>query len=338
MPETWLHEALRAHLVARGAAFYRELLSAVMAAAEGLGQRRPSERELLDALWDLVWAGEVSNDTFAPLRALRWPRRSGDRRSTAGRPRLGARMGPPEAAGRWSLVAESIRAMGLGRAVPGPTSTERRAALAGALLERQGVVTRDGVLAEGVPGGFGAVYGVLREMEERGRVRRGYFVEGLGGAQFALAGAVDRLRAARGDGEPDSDGRPRTLALAAADPANPYGAAIAWPRAGEHQDRTPARSAGSYVVLTEGQLALFVERGGRGLLTFQPFEDDEIAAAVVETLRALGSDGRLERLQVERVDGAPIGVSPQRERLERLGFRASYRGLVLPRTRLTGRS
>jgi ATP-dependent Lhr-like helicase len=326
---SWLHEALREHLVSRGAAFYRELSSAVAAVAERLGEQRPGDRELLDALWDLVWAGAVSNDTFAPLRALRWPRRSGDRRSTPARPRLGSRMGPPEGAGRWWLVAETVGATPPGGPSTEPTGTERRAALAAALLERQGVVTRDGVLAESVVGGFGAVYGVLREMEERGRVRRGYFVEGLGGAQFALAGAVDRLRAARADAEPGRDGRTGTLTLAAADPANPYGAVLPWPGDGGRHDRTPTRSAGAYVVLHDGQLVVHLERGGRSLLTWPPFDDDEVAGRTIEALRSLTADGRLHRLQLERVDGREVAASPRRARLEALGFRASYRGLVL---------
>lgn len=211
----------------------------------------------------------------------------------------------------------------------GPSVTERRTALAGALLERQGIVTRDGVLGEAVPGGFGAVYGVLREMEERGRVRRGYFVEGLGGAQFALPGAVDRLRAARGDAAPDGDVRPMMLALAAADPANPYGAALPWPGDGGRHGRTPSRSAGAYVVLQDGHLVLHLERGGRSLLTWPPFDSDEVAGRAIEALRSLTVDGRMHRLQLERVDGRAVAASPHRTRLEALGFRASYRGLVL---------
>jgi ATP-dependent Lhr-like helicase len=238
-------------------------------------------------------------------------------------------MGPPEGAGRWWLVAETVGATPPGGRSTEPTGTERRAALAAALLERQGVVTRDGVLAESVVGGFGAVYGVLREMEERGRVRRGYFVEGLGGAQFALAGAVDRLRAARADAEPGRDGRTGTLTLAAADPANPYGAVLPWPGDRGRHDRTPTRSAGAYVVLHDGQLVVHLERGGRSLLTWPPFDDDEVAGRTIEALRSLTADGRLHRLQLERVDGREVAASPRRARLEALGFRASYRGLVL---------
>ena len=325
----WLHEALRAHLDDRGASFHRELLGAAFAAAEAGGHRRPSEREMLDALWDLVWAGEVTNDTFQPLRALRWPRRGGNRPAPRARSRMGTRMGPPEAAGRWSLVSDSLRAAAALAEGKEPTGTEQRAALAATLLERHGVVTRDAVISESVRGGFGAVYPVYREMEERGRVRRGYFVEGLGGAQFAIAGAVDRLRAMRrGAGAATSDD-PRTTLLAATDPANPYGAALAWPRDEARHARVPNRSAGAYVVLHDGELVLYLERGGKSLQTFVPFDDERIGELAVAALRSLIDDGRLKRLQLERVDGAPIGESPVRDRLTDLGFRQAYRGYVL---------
>ncbi len=323
--DAWLHAALREHLASRGAAFYRDLAAAVMVAADRLGERRPNERDILDGLWDLVWAGEVSNDTFAPLRALHWPRRSSDRRAGPARPRAGTRMGPPEAAGRWTLVADHVRTMSVLTGVREPAPTERRAALASALLERHGVVTRDAVLAEGAArGGFGAVYPVFRAMEEQGRVRRGYFIEGLGGAQFALPGAVDRLRAGRPEASSQT-ARP-VLLLAAADPANPYGAALPWPSGQGRHDRTPSRAAGAYVVLHDGQLVVHLERGGRSLLTWPAFDDDAVAARTIEALRARTTNGRL---QVERVDGQDAVASPHRARLEGLGFRASYRGLVL---------
>jgi ATP-dependent Lhr-like helicase len=210
-----------------------------------------------------------------------------------------------------------------------PTGTEQRAALAAALLERYGVVTRDAVVGEGVRGGFGAVYPVYREMEERGRVRRGYFVEGLGGAQFAVAGAVDRLRAMRrGAGATTSDD-PRTVLLAATDPANPYGAALAWPRDESRHTRMPSRSAGAYVVLHDGDLVLYLERGGKSLQTFAPFDDGHVGPLAVGALRALIDDGRLKRLQLERVDGTPVAESSLHDRLADLGFRQAYRGYVL---------
>ncbi len=236
-PSEPLHVAIREHLAARGASFYRE----VFAAARGR-----SDREVLDALWDLVWAGEVTNDTFAPLRALRW-KRSGSgaaRRGGGGRPGRLTALGPPEAAGRWSLVVPEAAAGAPARV------TERLHAQSLALLERHGVVTREAVATEGVEGGFAAVYPILRAMEDAGRIRRGYFVDGLGAAQFALAGALDRLRAVREPAEPTATGAVHLLA--ASDPANPYGAALPWPRRGETDRRPLQRAAGAYVVLVDG--------------------------------------------------------------------------------------
>jgi ATP-dependent Lhr-like helicase len=326
---SWLHEALHGQLANRGASFHRELLAAAFSAAEAAGQRRPTEREMLDALWDLVWAGEVTNDTFSPLRALRWPRRGGNRRASRPRARMGTRMGPPEAAGRWSLVADTLRTAAALREDGEPSGTEQRTALAASLLERHGVVTRDAVASESIRGGFGAVYPVYREMEERGRVRRGYFVEGLGGAQFSDAGAIDRLRALRREAGLAVSTGAKAVLLAAADPANPYGAALAWPRDEARHRRTPSRSAGAYVVLFDGEPALYLERGGKSLQTFAPFDDGEVAAACVAALRALLADGRLKRLQLERVDGVPIAESERRARLTELGFHQAYRGYVL---------
>jgi ATP-dependent Lhr-like helicase len=244
-------------------------------------------------------------------------------------------MGPPEAAGRWSLVAERLGSLALPDGARAPAHTQRLAAVASALLERHGIVTRDAALAEEVPGGFGGIYPVLREMEERGRVRRGYFVEGLGGAQFALPGAVDRLRSARPDGEAPFAGS-RALLLAAADPANPYGAALPWPRPTERHERTPGRSAGAYVVLHDGELVLYLERGGHGLLTYPAFDDEVIAGAALDALGSLTLDGRLRQLQVERIDGVVVAASPHSARLERMGFRPSYRGLVRTAPRMDG--
>jgi ATP-dependent Lhr-like helicase len=330
-PDGWIGAALLERLAERGAAFYRELWAGVLEASTLAGRGRPTERMVLDALWDLVWAGEVTNDTFAPLRALQWPRTGRSRR--APRARLGAamRLGPPEAAGRWSLVEETVRTATALSGGQAPSETERRAAQATALLERHGVLTRDAVASEGVTGGFGAVYPILRAMEERGRVRRGYFVEGLGGAQFALSGAVDRLRSTRqgaddvGPGSRSGD----TVLLAATDPANPYGAALPWPRDEGRGARTPARTAGAYVVIDAGRLVLYLERGARSLLTFGPFDEEETAARAVAVLGTLVADGRLRTLQVERIDGAPAASSSLRPRFDVLGFRPAYRGLVL---------
>jgi ATP-dependent Lhr-like helicase len=194
------------------------------------------------------------------------------------------------------------------------------------------VVTRDAVAAEGVVGGFGAVYPVYREMEERGRVRRGYFVEGLGGAQFAVAGAVDRLRAMRREPGAASSPDAKTVVLSAADPANPFGAAMAWPRDDSRQGRSPSRSAGAYVVLHDGEPVLYLERGGRSVQTFSPFDDLETARQAIEALGRLLVEGRVKRVQVERIDGVPVAESRHREQMTDLGFRQAYRGLVLGAT------
>jgi len=305
-----IHERLRAHLRRRGACFYRELFTAS-------GAR--SDREVLDALWDLVWTGEVTNDTFAPLRALRWKRPSKDNRPRAGR--LTA-LGPPEAAGRWSLVDDESAA--------GPSRTERVHAQAMALLERHGVLTREAVAGEAVDGGFSAVYPVLRLMEEGGRIRRGYFVDGLGAAQFALPGAVDRLRALRDQpGEVAGDhGRVAHL-LAAADPANPYGAALAWPRRGEGDRRPFQRAAGAYVALVDGAAVLYLDRGGTSLQVLPAGDDPETLAFAIRTLADLVADGRIRELVIGKVDGEPVAVSRFGDPLLAAGFVAGYRGYAL---------
>ena len=308
-----LHERLRDRLRQRGASFYRDLQSAGGAA---------SERDILDALWDLVWAGELTNDTFAPLRALRWRRPTGQRRPRPGR----LTTSPPEAAGRWSLVEVSGTGAGSGTPPGATRATQRLHSLATALLERHGVLTREAVSAEDVAGGFSAVYPVLRAMEESGRIRRGYFVDGLGAAQFALPGAVDRLRAMR---EPGANATATVHILAAADPANPYGAALAWPRRGDADRRPLQRAAGAYVVLVDGSAALYLERGGHSLQTLPAQDDPATAGAAFAALRALVDDGRLRELVVSRVDGEAVGASPWRTQLEQAGFAAGYRGHVL---------
>ena len=323
-PADDLHDRIRDCLAARGASFYRELLSEAGSA---------SEREILDALWDLVWAGEITNDTFAPLRALRWRRPSGERRPRPGR----FQMGPPEAAGRWSLVrgretsetSEPGGSEGRRPAIAGPArATARLHSLATVLLDRYGVLTREAVASEEVVGGFSAVYPILRAMEESGRIRRGYFVEGLGAAQFALAGAVDRLRSMR-EGSGSAAAGPVVHLLAAADPANPYGAALAWPRRGDADRRPLQRAAGAYVVLVDGAAALYLERGGHSLQTLPAADAEAAAGAALAALRVLVNDGRVRELVVSRVDGEPASASRWRPILEEAGFTAGYRGHVL---------
>jgi ATP-dependent helicase Lhr and Lhr-like helicase len=306
-PSEPIHEAIRAHLQRRGASFFPALRAAVPEAR--------SDDELLDALWDLVWAGEVTNDTFAALRALSLPR---SRSKAAPRPGRLVALGPPRAAGRWSLVADLVGEV--------RSPTERSHALATSLLERHGVVTREAVAAEGVAGGYAAVYPVLRAMEESGRARRGYFVAGLGAAQFALPGAVDRLRAVRDDDESV------VRILAATDPAQPYGAAIAWPR-GADEERLPLqRAAGAYVVVVDGRAALYLERGGRSLLRLPAAADPEVADRAVAVLPVLvAPGGPMRELRLERIDRAPVAESPLAAALTAAGFRPSYRGWILRR-------
>ncbi len=320
-----IHERLRGHLARRGACFYRELFTA----AAGR-----SDREVLDALWDLVWAGEVTNDTFAPLRALRWKRPAKDHRPRPGR--LTA-LGPPEAAGRWSLVGDGSSgsvATSSGTSAPGAsaTRTERLHAQALALLERHGVLTREASGVETVDGGFAAVYPVLRAMEEAGRIRRGYFVDGLGAAQFALPGAVDRLRALRDQpGELAGEHGRVVHLLAAADPANPYGAALPWPRRDEADRRPFQRAAGAYVALVDGAAALYLERGGSSIQLLPAADDPEAMALALRSLADLVADGRVRELVVGKVDGEPVGGSSHREALAAAGFVPGYRGYLLRR-------
>ncbi|HEY6962070.1 MAG TPA: DEAD/DEAH box helicase [Gaiellaceae bacterium] len=294
-PEGEEHDALREAL--RGALFFDELL-----AETGL-----DEAVALPALWDLVWAGEVTNDAWTPLRASRRfgvpkperrPRRFSRRRT----------QGPTATAGRWSRTERLF------------TAAPERRALAELLLERQGIVTRDGVRAEGIPGGYGAVYAELRALETLGLCRRGYFVEGLGGAQFALGGAVERLRELR-DRPEDAD----ALVLAAADPAQPYGSALPWPkRAGARA----ARVAGAYVVLLGGEAVLYVERGGRSLTPLRDPDESWLRPAI-EALVEHVRTGGVKRLAVERFDGEPVVETEAMELLVEAGFLAGPRRAVL---------
>jgi ATP-dependent Lhr-like helicase len=309
-PDGPLHAALRDLLGRRGAVFWNQIRAA---------DPHASDRELLVALWDLVWAGEVTNDSLAPLRAalaggLGATGGTARARPTAGRarsrPRPGrlAAIGPPAGAGRWSLVAGLLE--------PAASATEVAHASALQLLERHGVVTREAVLAEGVQGGFAAVYGVLKVLEERGQCRRGYFVSGLGAAQFALPGAVDRLR-----NERDPTGGGTAVVLAATDPAQPYGAALAWPESAGR----PSRSARTSVVLREGRCLAWFDRRGHHLLLFPEGREDPSWA---EALAALVATGRERAVEVRRVDNEPVGDGPAAVALRDAGFVPGYRGLV----------
>jgi ATP-dependent Lhr-like helicase len=304
LPAGPVHDAIRDQLRERGACFWPELL-----ATAGV----PDERIVLAALWDLVWAGEVTNDTIAPMRAFLIRRPTKTARSGA-KPRPGAlrRAGPPSATGRWSLVRTPLE--------PEPPPTEAAHARATQLLERHGVLTREAVLAEGAPGGFAGVYAVLRALEESGKVRRGYFVDGLGAAQFALPGAVERIRDLR-----EASREASVLALSAADPAQPYGAALQWPPGTGPGGGRPSRTAGAYVVLSDGEPAVFLERGARTLLTFAAGRD----GGWIDALASMVKDGRLRRIELSKIDGEPVGGSAFAEDLRAAGFVDGYRGLVL---------
>ncbi|MTK01815.1 ATP-dependent helicase [Micromonospora sp. CP22] len=324
LARTPLHDAVLDALDDGQAMFFRPLADRVGAT---------DDAELIAVVWDLVWAGHLTNDTLAPLRALLGAGGAHRTRPTAARSRyrrpgrvaLPSRGGPPTVAGRWSRL---------------PTRdtdpTRRAAALADVLLERHGVLTRGAVVAEQVAGGFAAVYPVLSALEERGAARRGYFVDGLGAAQFAVPGAVDRIRAGA---EPLDGGRragTASMVLAATDPANPYGAALPWPeRVVDSGDAAPTpgsghragRKAGALVVLVEGELALYVERGGRTLLSFT--DDADALGAAGKALADAVHSGALGPISVERADGESVRSSPLRDALTAAGFRTTPRGLRL---------
>src|SRR5579875_938208 len=385
---TPVHEAVLAALDGGGALFFRALAERVDARLRADGVPPVPDHALAAAIWDLVWAGRLTNDTLAPLRTVLgagrpmaaqphpvpvaaapalsssgsgysslvarplpqpapgpWQRPSLASRSRAARPGyrrgvLPSRSGPPTASGRWSVPPAGE-----------PDRTRRLHALAGTLLERHGVLLRGAAAAERLPeGGFAALYPVLRAMEETGRCRRGYFVEGLGAAQFALPGAVDRLRAIASDlaaepaadpaaepaaepawlpAEPSPEPAQQVRVLAATDPSNAYGAALPWPPRpddvpGGHK---PGRKAGALVILVGGDLVLYVERGGRTLLSWT--SDPALLEPAAAALAAAVRDGALGRLTVERADGAGVHDTPLARALEQAGFRPTPRGLRL---------
>jgi ATP-dependent Lhr-like helicase len=313
VPAGEAHEAVRDRLAA-GACFFSDLLVDVALSPE----------EIQEALWDLAWAGVATNDAFAPLRAPRLTLARAQREHTRRPPRPGgpaARFGAgrrrnsaaAQVQGRWSLTAPLLSA--------GPDPAARRRALGELLLERYGILTREQVLAEGIPGGFSAIYSELSQLETLGVARRGYFLEGLGGAQFALPGAVERLRARPTEA-------PLPLVLAAVDPAQPYGAALPWPKRADDSSRRLARAAGAYVVLVGGDPVVYLERGGRALQTLVPAGDGRLEpalSALVENVRA----GQIKRLALDKVDGEPAMTSSLAPALTALGFQEGPRRLTL---------
>ncbi|MDX1511981.1 MAG: hypothetical protein R3249_11580, partial [Nitriliruptorales bacterium] len=294
-PDQPVHDAIRVALEQQGAAFWPDLLPHLGSDPE----------TALAALWDLVWAGEVTNDTYAPVRGLLGST-SGSR--SRGRPRPGRlrRAGPASAHGRWSLTRPLLE--------PPPDPTVVAHARAQQLLDRHGIVTAETARAEGLAGGFAGLYPVLRAIEETGRIRRGYVIAGLGGAQFAAAGAVDRLRAAADDDV--------VLALAATDPAQPWGATLGWPPS----EGRPARTAGAWVILVDGACALHVERGGRSLATFaSTMQDQRWLPALVDLVKRQ----QLRRLVIGKVDGIDVHQHPIAPVLVAAGFTDEPRGLAL---------
>lgn len=347
-----LHESLMTALAPGYGLFFRQLADQVRATTHP----DATDPQLADALWELAWSGRLTNDTLAPLRALlgsgrtagstahrtrratprgRWGHPGGAGRS--GRP-TASRSGPPTVGGRWSLLPAAE-----------PDPTHRAHALARTLLDRHGIVTRGAVAAEGVEGGFSAAYRVLAAFEESGQARRGYVVEGLGAAQFAMDGAVDRLRAVSTQRERTADealpdggpaparrgGPQRAVLLAAADPANAYGAALPWPEPPEGSTHKPGRKAGSLVVLVDGELTLYMERGGKTLLLW-PLGHDPAGAATdprvllaVEALTGAARAGALGTITTERINGTAALTSPFAATLESAGFHPTPRGLRL---------
>jgi len=314
-PEGVLHDALRKLLAERGASFWSQLRSAAP------GSKDP---EILAALWDLVWAGEVTNDTLAPLRAVLGGARVASqsvksRRTSRPRPGRLNRIGPPAGQGRWSLVAPLLE--------PAAHPTEASHAQALQMVERYGVVTREAVLAEGIAGGFTSVYGILKVLEERGQVRRGFFVDGLGAAQFAVPGAVDRLRAARDTPDPllHPEDVPDPIVLATTDPAQPYGGALDWP----DTPGRPARNVSSLTVLRAGEPLVWFDKRGHHLVTFP---NALIDTSWTQALQKLVRDGRLKSLEIRKVNGdtltgadIPEGFA---ELLRAAGFADGYRGMT----------
>lgn len=279
-----------------------------------------NEQSVLEALWALTWSGHVTNDTFAPIRSLlaggsqahKVTRRAPRARTYRGMSLTRTAPRPTSIGGRWSLLPTI------------ETDASRRATVtAGLLLDRYGVVTRGAVQSEGVPGGFAQAYRVLAGFEEAGHCRRGYVIEQLGAAQFAASATVDRLRTYAGLADPP----PRNaVTLAATDPANPYGAALGWPKRDEVSHR-PGRKAGGLVVIVDGSLVLYLERGGRTVLSFS--DDADVLRAAASDLAGTARARRLDTLTVEKIDGEGVYGTELARALQEAGFVATPRGYTL---------
>ncbi|HJC27763.1 MAG TPA: ATP-dependent helicase [Candidatus Dietzia intestinipullorum] len=322
-----------------GALFFRDVVAAVKAGEQS--ETAVTEADIRDALWDLVWDGTVTNDTLAPVRAVlagggasgsgtahrasrspARPRRARFGRTTtaqlSGAVAAGLRT-PPILSGRWSLLP-----------APVDDPTLRAHAWAETLLLRHGVVTRGATESEEIPGGFAAVYKVLARMEDAGQCRRGYFVEGLGAAQFATGSTIDRLRSFDDSADdtrwPSGADQPVVRVLAATDPANPYGAALPWPATPGHR---PGRKAGALVVLVDGVCVVYVERGGRTVLVLD-HRSDAVPLAASALVAAVRSEA-VGPLTITRIDGEPVHSSAHSAAFEAAGFGATPKGLRIRR-------
>ncbi|MFW0796050.1 ATP-dependent helicase [Gordonia sp. CPCC 205515] len=326
---TPVHSRVLAALEPGGALRFTQIVDA---AADDDGTP-PAATEVEAALWDLVWAGWISNDSFAPLRAAIAPRRASSapksmptHRSRGRAPRLRPQRlstrylaeqslrgsVPPTAGGRWFLLHH-----------PTVDPTVATQALCDQLLARYGVVTRGSVTVEDVVGGFARIYKALNVFEDSGQVRRGYYVDGLGGAQFASPSQVDALRA---HALPDRKAAAKAVVLAATDPANPFGAALDWPpRDAEESGHRPGRKPGALIVLVDGELVAFVERGGKTVLTFTNRESS--VAATADALVRLVRSGRVSRLMIDQVDGQPVLTTDFGRALVAAGFATTPRGI-----------
>ena len=304
--------AIVKHLEREGASFFGPLHEAAGAGYPG---------ETITALWDVVWKGLVTNDTFHPVRAFTRPPERRQRK--APRSFRSRRVAPPSAEGRWSLVADRV-----GSSV---SPTERSAAVAQQLLSRYGVLTREVAGAEGIYGGFSAVYDVLKALEDAGRVRRGYFVSAVGATQFALPAALELMRSLR-----ETPEAPEVVKLSATDPANPYGTMLKWPegREGETPGRGATRTVGAQVIFVNGHLAAYLSRGGRQVLVYLP--DDEPQRSVIGRALAarLATVARSSGLIIDEVNGVPASEHPVAAYLQETGFVASAMGFMMPRPRV----
>ncbi|MCA9057463.1 MAG: hypothetical protein KDA85_03155, partial [Planctomycetaceae bacterium] len=338
-------ESIRGLLKERTALFFEELADAL----------RLFPNDILQVLWQMVWAGELTNDTLTPLRSLRAAQQNSGRRERRTDRRSGAgfrsrrRSHLPGSEGRWSLLPTVLQASGESTTSveadqsPRPTVTERQMAIATQLIERHGVLTKEMLAREEVAGGFAGLYPVLKAMEEAGRVRRGYFVAGLGAAQFAAPGAEDRLRSFR---DPTDDAKP--LILAATDPASPWGNALSWPDSPEHSETgRPQRVAGAKVIVFDGRLLGYLSRTRQSLLTFlsapiaeevpsknqrsepknsQGDAPDPPAATLAKALAKMARPGR--SVLLTKIDGQSADKSPLAAELLCAGFMSTAQGLL----------